>query len=62
MDPNTTLEELRRRVIDILAAFDDERGIATSDAAELAEAFRALDTWISNGGFLPAAWTGRVPR
>ncbi len=61
MDPNTTLARLR----ELAAAADD-----VEEAAELAEAFHALDEWLSRGGFLPADWArhpanrppGRNPR
>lgn len=44
MDPNETLEQLRR-------AAD---GSASPD--EVQELFHDLDEWLSGGGFLPDAW------
>lgn len=57
MDPDATLEYIRDCVKRYHAA--SERGDA--DAAEhfadsTAEAFAALDEWMSRGGFAPAAW------
>ena len=49
MDPNAALEEIRR----IIAKYADGRAY---DANRLAELTDGLDTWLSNGGFLPADW------
>jgi hypothetical protein len=52
MDPNVALENLRE-------ALNPERGDEPGfeDALDDAiEAFAALDEWLRNGGFLPAAW------
>lgn len=50
MDPNAALEELRR-----LAKLASKTGGAVY-AAELAEKFQDLDTWLTSGGFIPDAW------
>jgi hypothetical protein len=49
MDPNKTLEIIRKSVNAIV--WDEE-----TDITELAEAFEALDEWLKTGGFLPADW------
>ncbi len=49
MDPNATLEELRR-LTETCDLSDDE-------LERLVVLVRALDEWISKGGFLPKAWT-----
>lgn len=59
MDPNATLRELREateawRREDELAE-DGERML--NIAAGVVELTAALDTWLSNGGFLPADWS-----
>jgi hypothetical protein len=60
MDPNKALEVARAELerMDTLGDSDDSFDIEASQEAarEVAEAFRALDEWISYGGFLPAAW------
>lgn len=56
MDPNATLAAIRQ-LID--TEFRDvENGVAVSRTrlAELAEHFRALDEWLTRGGFAPHAW------
>lgn len=50
MDPNATLEELRRLIEGTKSAERDTL------AEEIADRFEALDQWLSNGGFLPDAW------
>lgn len=49
MDPNATLEQIRRLFSDT----DTWDGLTL---AEVKEHFEALDQWLSRGGFLPAAW------
>lgn len=51
MDPNATLDEMRR-----IVAHQDGDNEEEGDAARMAELFEALDGWITNGGFLPADW------
>ena len=53
MDPDEVLHRLRVEVQEVL------RGEEPSPAA-MAEAFEALDQWLSKGGFLPSDWA--VPR
>ncbi|QGH80179.1 hypothetical protein SEA_MITHRIL_86 [Mycobacterium phage Mithril] len=55
MDPNATLQEM----LEIARADQSE---FHEDIHRLCELVLAMDTWMSGGGFLPAAWnTGRVP-
>jgi hypothetical protein len=49
MDPNEALKQLRHYVNHLLTPDNQERAC---------EAFNALDQWLSNGGFLPADWSG----
>jgi hypothetical protein len=53
MDPNTVLDSLRT-----LAEYlrDEDAGVVLDYAEETADAFQALDSWLSNGGFLPHDW------
>ena len=55
MDPTTSLYEIRDAYRAILA---DDIGPAelSVHAADLAEHVKALDEWMSRGGFLPAQW------
>jgi hypothetical protein len=57
MDPNEALRKAREALKQYRGA--DSSGDAVFPAEELADAFEALDTWLSNGGFLPRAWTHR---
>ena len=55
MDPDETLRNARQADEDYRETDDAE---TANDASErLAEAFRALDDWLSKGGFPPADWT-----
>jgi hypothetical protein len=61
MDANTALLEASRAAREIMLAVDalddDDIFVAPPNAAyELAEAFQALDAWLTKGGYLPAAW------
>jgi hypothetical protein len=60
MDPNKALEQARAELerMDTFGDSDDSLDIEAAYDAMVAvtEAFRSLDEWISNGGFLPAAW------
>lgn len=51
MDPNETLRELR-------AAMELRDSVDNTDAwsTRPQDLFRALDRWLSNGGFLPVGW------
>lgn len=52
MDPNEALENLRAFIGLVL-----DVGRYTAETVEAgAEAAQALDTWMSNGGFLPEEW------
>lgn len=51
MDPNECLRRIRAL---IQAFFDGEEG--PDDGAQLAEYINGLDTWLTNGGFLPDEW------
>jgi len=48
MDVNQLLANIREQVKAILAADEDDNG--------LAEQVNNLDEWLSKGGFLPRAW------
>lgn len=58
MDPNTTLRELRDAIVQLgrLNTPDAPDAVYHSTNAVI-ERWSALDTWISNGGFFPSAWT-----
>lgn len=51
MDPDAILAAIRTAI--------DELNFATADDAHaaLAQQIGDLDTWITSGGFLPAAWS-----
>lgn len=51
MDPNAALANARAITTAILSGWLTEDG-----GYELAEAFDALDQWLTKGGFLPSAW------
>lgn len=53
MDPDMTLARLR-----VAAAKINAMLLLGDESTELAEAFEALDAWLSKGGFLPRAWGG----
>lgn len=58
MDPNESLRECRLRLMYVYEDIGD--GFPCTDSAErLADAFRALDEWLSKGGFLPEDWSKR---
>jgi hypothetical protein len=54
MDPNETLRLLRLTISQALV--DEDPGVQTAHLGEIAEYFRALDEWLSRGGFAPKAW------
>ena len=60
MDPNAALETARRLAAEIFNGAM-AGGLAPDEMAsagmDLAEAFQALDEWLSHGGFTPAEWT-----
>lgn len=55
MDPNEALRLARLTAAQIEA--DTDPGVRNAHALELAEYFKALDEWLTVGGFLPLAWT-----
>lgn len=57
MDPDAALANARTLVARLRRAQAQGQDQAVASvAAELADAFDALDDWLSGGGFLPAAW------
>lgn len=55
MDPNETL----RRALDAKQRYEQATPGSSQEAdaaMDLADAFGDLHTWLSRGGFLPAAW------
>lgn len=60
MDPDRALANARAALAR-MRQYDDECGAdytpATEAADDLAEAFEALDGWLSKGGFLPKDWS-----
>lgn len=52
MDPNEVLRLLR----ELTETADADEYAANQLYVEVAEKFRALDEWMSKGGFLPDAW------
>lgn len=52
MDPDTTLQEIRRLADEIL----DRDSPHPDDAIALAQAIQDLDAWLRNRGFLPVSW------
>ena len=53
MDPDSTLAAIRQ-IADVCESA--QRPLDDNESATLAGLIRALDTWISGGGFLPTAW------
>jgi hypothetical protein len=55
MDPNVALQELREALA-VLA--DGTTDVIDQDQAayDVAESAKALDEWLTAGGYLPAAW------
>ena len=64
MDPNATLELLRKLLTD--ARSGGLAGMEAEALQEVSDLFGALDQWLTRGGFLPDYWattsTIRVPR
>lgn len=66
MDPDATLEELRKLATHVTSTVDSvdidtytDRAVLhdlTEDAENLATLFHSLDEWIGKGGFLPTEW------
>lgn len=58
MDPDATLSLLRELTVDLEAhGFDGTRLDPVDTALQLSALVRALDGWLSSGGFLPRAWS-----
>lgn len=55
MDPNALLTE----ILSLASAIQDDLSILTDDVDELAAKVKALDEWLTAGGFLPARWSVR---
>lgn len=47
MDPNATLDRMRRHL---------DAAHSADEFDELCELVEAMDNWLSKGGFLPDAW------
>lgn len=58
MDPDANLKEQRVIVVRLIGS-DSGDGREFADAERLAELVRALDEWMSRGGFPPRAWAHR---
>ena len=57
MDPNATLNEIRKMVAAYYMYVDSDDGyLCRETALELCGKIEGLDQWISNGGFLPKDW------
>jgi hypothetical protein len=54
MDPDAVLAALREDTAALLSGNNVE--IEDVDTYQYAERFKALDDWITMGGFLPRAW------
>ena len=65
MDPNATLAQARAALarLDDLDEQEDAPYIErrAECAADVVDAFRALDEWLTKGGFQPAAWVHGAP-
>lgn len=59
MDPTAALHDLREAIRD--AENPDQYTDREVAIEQVAASFEALDTWLSNGGFLPAEWQRETP-
>ncbi len=57
MDPNATLEHIRE-IVDTINSGELDHVEMSEAATDLASMFEDLDTWLSDGGFKPAEWSG----
>lgn len=58
MDPNLALENIRQQIENLRVDFENEDMHSLEQSLEvLEENFRGLDNWLTNGGFLPGAWS-----
>ena len=55
MDPDEALKKAREALVLYNRRYND-KGTGLSEANDLADAFEALDGWLSKGGFLPDDW------
>jgi hypothetical protein len=53
MDPNETLRQLRDLMVKLETGWDH---FSEDDVDELVEKWKALDEWLSSGGFHPREW------
>jgi hypothetical protein len=60
MDPDEALKKARAALKAFHDAPDAERSMIAG--ADLADAFEALDGWLSKGGFLPRDWQREYQR
>lgn len=56
MDPDAALTNARSALAAIRAGEDSQGELMTDALDDLADAFEALDQWLTKGGFLPRAW------
>jgi hypothetical protein len=56
MDPNKTLREIRELDRKALRLERADKSLPPEDADRLMELVRALDEWLTKGGFLPTDW------
>jgi hypothetical protein len=56
MDPNATLEEMRRLAARLVGAECCEDATCHEDAERLGELVQAMDEWLCNGGSMPDEW------
>ena len=59
MDPDEALKNAReaaKRIQRVRDADTSDETLDEDDAFDLADAFEALDGWLSKGGFQPAEW------
>jgi hypothetical protein len=58
MDPDQALDNAHAALVAFrFSAMDGKSATRTLDAGEaLADAFEALDAWLSQGGYLPTGW------
>ena len=56
MDPDELLVALRDCAQDLINGTDEYTFAETVNT--MVEQFEALDTWLTNGGFLPSDWDG----
>jgi len=56
MDPDVALAEIREQVEEFEGLSDDNFVDALRAADQIVERIKALDEWLSKGGFLPKEW------